>query len=71
MWRETTVAACAEVARRLGPDAVVLSSDAGQRHNPSPPEALRAFAQSIHEAGVPTADVRRMLCETPAGLVGW
>ena len=71
MWRETTVAACAEVARRLGPDAVVLSSDAGQRHNPSPPEALRAFAQSVHEAGVPAAHVRRMLRETPAGLLGW
>jgi hypothetical protein len=70
MWRETTVIACAEVARRLGPGAVVLSSDAGQRHHPSPPEALRAFAQSVHEAGVPVADVRRMLCETPAELLG-
>ena len=71
MWRDTTVAACADVARRLGPDRVVLSSDAGQLHNPAPPEALRVFAQSIHEAGAPAADVRRMLRETAAGLLGW
>jgi hypothetical protein len=71
MWRDTTVAACAEVARRLGPERTVLSSDAGQRHNPAPHEALRAFAQSMHEAGVPAADVRRMLHETAAGLLGW
>ena len=71
MWRDTTIAACAEVARRLGPERVVLSSDAGQLHNPAPPEALRAFAQSVHEAGVPDADVRRMLSETAAWLLGW
>jgi Family of unknown function (DUF6282) len=71
LWRETTVAACAQVARRLGPDMVLLASDAGQRHNPSPPEALRAFAQSVHEAGVPVTDVLTMLRETPAGLLGW
>jgi hypothetical protein len=71
MWRETTVAACAEVARRLGPERVVLSSDAGQLHNPAPPEALRAFAQCLHEEGVPAPDVRRMLGATPAGLLGW
>jgi predicted metal-dependent TIM-barrel fold hydrolase len=71
MWRDTTVAACAGVARRLGAERVVLSSDAGQRHNPSPPEALRAFAQSVHEAGVPAADVLRMLGETARGLLGW
>lgn len=67
MWRETTMAACAEVARTLGPDAVVLSSDAGQRHNPSPPEALRAFAQGLHELGA--GDVRRMLTTTPTRLI--
>jgi hypothetical protein len=71
MWRETTVAACAEVARHLGPERSILSSDAGQRHNPAPHEALRAFAQSVHEAGVAAADVRRMLKETAAGLLGW
>jgi len=71
MWRDTTVAACADVARRLGPERVVLSSDAGQLHNPAPPEALRAFAQSVHEAGVPAADVLRMLRQTAPGLLGW
>jgi Family of unknown function (DUF6282) len=71
MWRDTTVAACAEVVRQLGPDRSVLSSDAGQSHNPAPHEALRAFAQSICEAGVPAADVRRMLRGTAAGLLGW
>lgn len=70
MWSDVTLDLCVEVARRVPPGTLVLSSDAGQRHNPAPPEALRSFAQSLHERGVPAADVRRALVDTPARLLG-
>ncbi len=71
MWSDVTLERCVEVMRRVDGDSVVVSSDAGQLHNPSPPEALRSFAQSLHERGVAAADVRRALVDTPAGLLGW
>lgn len=70
MWRASTVEATAELLRRLGGDHVVLSSDAGQAHNPSPPEALRSFAQSLYERGVPAEELTKALVDTPRRLIG-
>jgi hypothetical protein len=70
MWNDVTIDRCVEVMRRVGSGSVVVSSDAGQPHNPSPPEALRSFAQSLHERGVPAADLRTALVDTPAELLG-
>lgn len=71
MWSDVTLDRCVEVMRRVGSHSVVVSSDAGQPHNPSPAEALRSFAQSLHERGVPAADVRRSLVDAPTRLLGW
>ena len=70
MWNASTFETAADLVRRLGGAHVVLSSDAGQAHNPSPPESLRVFAQSLHELGVPEDELRRALVDTPRGLVG-
>jgi hypothetical protein len=59
----------AETLFRLGGDAVVVSNDAGQAHNPSPPEALRSFAQSLHERGVAETELHKALHDTPLRLV--
>ena len=69
LWRTSTVETAADALSRLGGDAVVLSSDAGQAHNPSPPEALRSFAQALHELGVDEGDLTKALRETPRRLV--
>jgi predicted metal-dependent TIM-barrel fold hydrolase len=69
VWRTSTVAEAAALLATFGGDAVVVSSDAGQAHNPSPPEALRSFAQALHEQGVGTDEVRRALRETPRRLI--
>jgi uncharacterized protein DUF6282 len=69
MWRTTTVAHAAELLTHLGGDNVVLTSDAGQSHNPSPPEALRSFAQSLYESGAPIADIKTALTTTPRRLI--
>lgn len=69
-WQTSTVAENAELLLRFGGDRVVVSSDAGQDHNPAPPEALSAFAQSLHEHGVPERELRKALVDTPARLLG-
>lgn len=70
LWRTSTVEEAAETLSRLGGDAVVVSSDAGQAHNPSPPEALRSFAQALHEHGVAAAELTKALRDTPSRLIG-
>ena len=69
LWRTSTVEQAAEILARLGGDVVVVSSDAGQAHNPSPPEALRSFAQALHERGVAEPEVRKALRDTPLKLI--
>ena len=68
-WQTSTIAEAAALLQRFGGEHVVLSSDAGQANSPPPPEALRAFAQSLHEAGVPDAELRKALVETPTSLL--
>jgi hypothetical protein len=70
-WAATTLERCAAVFAAAGADAVIVSSDAGQRDSPAPPDALRWFAQSLHEHGVPAADLRRALTDNPARWLGW
>jgi len=69
VWQTSTIAEAAALLQRFGGEHVVLSSDAGQANSPPPPEALRAFAQSLHEAGVPDAELRKALDETPTSLL--
>jgi Family of unknown function (DUF6282) len=69
LWRTSTVEQAAETLSRFGGDAVVVSSDAGQAHNPSPPEALRSFAQALHEHGVAETELTKALRDTPLRLV--
>jgi Family of unknown function (DUF6282) len=65
----STVEEAAETLSRLGGDAVAVSSDAGQPHNPPPPEALRSFAQALHERGVAETDLTKALRDTPSRLI--
>jgi hypothetical protein len=56
--------------REVGPDALVLSSDAGQPRKSMPAEVLRVFAQCLMEKGVTQAEIDRMTKENPARLLG-
>jgi Family of unknown function (DUF6282) len=69
LWRTSTVERAAETLSRLGGDAVVVSSDAGQAASPSPPQALRSFAQALHEQGVNEIELTKALRDTPLRLV--
>jgi hypothetical protein len=52
-----------------GPPAACWSPTPGQRHNPLPSEALRIFAQTIFEKGVPMDRVSRMITDNPMHLL--
>lgn len=71
MWQMSTIERTVRYFRCAGAQSVVLSSDVGQPHNPSPPEALRVFAQCLHEQDILAAEIRRCLTENPCRLLGW
>jgi Family of unknown function (DUF6282) len=54
---------------RIGASRCLLVSDTGQRHNPMPSEALRIFAQTIFEKGVPMEKVQQMITVNPLQLL--
>ena len=69
MWHVAQIEGVVAAVERLGANNCTLCSDAGQRHNPIAPEALRVFAQSLFEKGIPEADVDRMIKTNPAALL--
>lgn len=69
MWNYATLKKVADAIQILGSGSCVLVSDAGQRHNPMPAEALRLFAQGIFESGVPEEDIYPMIRDNPAELL--
>jgi hypothetical protein len=69
MWGHAPLTKVVEAIRAVGPERSILMSDAGQRHNPMPAEALRVFAQSVHESGISESDVGRMIRDNPLDLL--
>jgi hypothetical protein len=60
-----------EAISRVGASRCLLVSDAGQRHNPLPSEALRIFAQTLFEKGISQADIQTMISRNPADLLDY
>lgn len=69
MWNHAPLGRVVEAIRTIGVERCVLMSDAGQRHNPMPAEALRVFAQSVFESGFDEDAVDRMIKHNPASLL--
>jgi len=69
MWNHAPLTRVVEAIRAIGPERSILMSDAGQRHNPMPAEALRVFAQSVHESGIDMSDVEKMIKDNPLDLL--
>jgi hypothetical protein len=68
-WQYAAVEKIVHSIERIGASRCLLVSDTGQRHNPIPSEALRVFAQTVFEKGIPQADVERMIGANPADLL--
>ncbi len=69
-WHSTTLEAMIQSIRAVGPARCVLATDYGQLHSPAPVEGLRIFVQLCLEQGISEADIRTMVAENPARLLG-
>jgi hypothetical protein len=68
-WHYAVVETVAAAIDRVGASRCLLVSDTGQRHNPMPSEALRIFAQTLHEKGVEEKAIRSMIQANPYDLL--
>jgi hypothetical protein len=59
-----------EWIRSIGVERTQLGSDLGQRKNPLPVEAYRKVCRQLLEAGVTEREVRTMVADVPARLLG-
>ena len=69
-WEGESVEQLMTAIGKLGPRNCVLVSDAGQRHSPMPPEALRVLAQCLYEKGLSAEDLGVMMIDNPKELLG-
>ena len=53
-----------------GAEHTVLASDLGQANNPLPPESLALIAERLLANGAAEADLRALLVDNPARLLG-
>lgn len=63
-------ASIAASIREAGPEQAILSTDLGQAQNPSPPEGFRMFIAGMLQQGFSDEEMRRMVRDNPAGLLG-
>lgn len=68
-WQYASPNKIVEAVGRVGASRCLLVSDAGQRHNPLPSEALRIFAQTLFEKGIGRDDIYTMIARNPADLL--
>lgn len=69
MWHVGEVEEVVAAVKVLGAENCVLVSDAGQMHNPLPPECMRLFAQTLYEKGTPEHDISIMIRDVPGYLL--
>jgi hypothetical protein len=69
MWAYATIPQVAKAIQALGAGNCIIISDAGQRSNPMPPEALRIFAQGLFECGITEGELDTMVRKNPAALL--
>jgi len=68
-WHYAAVEKIVQSIERIGASRCLLVSDTGQRHNPLPSEALRIFAQTVFEKGIPQEAVTSMISQNPLDLL--
>jgi len=54
----------------VGPERSSLGSDLGQANNPFPVDSFRKICSRLLEAGMPERDVRVLVADNPARLLG-
>jgi hypothetical protein len=67
---EMTLKRAVDLIHLSGVERCVISSDAGQTHNPWPDDALRAFINCLYDVGMPEEGIGDMVVTNPAKLMG-
>ena len=60
----------ANMIKTIGAEHCVMSTDFGQVHNPPPPEGLRIFIRAMMDNGISDREIKMMVSENPAKLLG-
>ncbi len=60
----------ADVIKTVGADRVILSSDAGLKGNGKPFENVMKVLELLHDAGVADNDLRKLVVDNPAQVMG-
>ena len=60
----------ADVINTVGADRVILSSDAGLKGNGKPFENVMKVLKLLHDAGVTDNDLRKLVVDNPAQVMG-
>jgi Family of unknown function (DUF6282) len=69
-WQSVSLQQMVASIRGVGAAHCVLATDFGQLHHPVPPEGMRMFIQLLLEQGIGADDIRTMVAENPARLLG-
>jgi hypothetical protein len=59
-----------DLVEEVGADRIAISSDCGQIHNATPPEALRLFVNALKAVGTEERDIVTMTRVTPRTVLG-
>jgi hypothetical protein len=59
-----------DAIRAIGPEHVILSSDGGQTGRPMPDEMIAMVAGQLRAKGMSSAELRKIMVENPAALLG-
>lgn len=70
MWAYVNLQFTKEIMDAVDYENCVVMSDAGQSHNPLPPEAMWLYAQGLYEKGVSAADIEKLIVKNPRALLG-
>ncbi len=60
----------AAAIQHVGPQHCVMATDGGQVTNPDPPQMFSQFATAMSQRGIRPEDLRMMMCQNPAQLLG-
>jgi hypothetical protein len=64
------IAEAVRAVKTVGADHFLISSDLGQARAPVHPVGLRSFASELKAGGLSDREIKQMLCDNPARLLG-
>ena len=70
MHQKLDLSRIVEAIQAIGPSRTILTTDAIQTWNPQPPELMRMYVASLLQMKVEEKDIRKMIQENPAKILG-